>query len=36
MIDEYGEVTWDEVSEAVHYLVDWIKGPSPPGTGKTW
>ena len=29
MIDEYGEVTWDEVSEAVHYLVDWIKGPSP-------
>ena len=28
-IDEYGEVTWDEVSEAVHYLVDWIKGPSP-------
>ena len=28
-IDEYGEVTWDAVSEAVHYLVDWIKGPSP-------
>ena len=29
MIDEYGEVTWDAVTEAVHYLVDWIKGPSP-------
>ena len=28
-IDEYGVVTWDTVSEAVHYLVDWIKGPSP-------
>ena len=28
-IDEYGVVTWDPVSEAVHYLVDWIKGPSP-------
>ena len=28
-IDEYGVVTWDLVSEAVHYLVDWIKGPSP-------
>ncbi len=29
VIDEYGEVTWDAVTEATHYLVDWIKGPSP-------
>lgn len=28
-IDAYGIVTWDAVSEANHYLVDWIKGSSP-------